>query len=162
MFGACSAEGTLTLLHGDHEATVVFEHNMLRGVRLGEIYGRKALARLLAWKTGTFEFSAKPSPGFDRGEPLPLDAAILDALRLLDESRLSDPGAFSPASKLQVDRQKLAAAAHDLSQAEEAILDLAAAGMSVGKVIDVISEPDEQIRLHFALLIERGLITLVD
>jgi len=47
-------------------------------------------------------------------------------------------------------------------QAEEAILDLAAVGMSVGKVIDVIPEPDEEIRQQLARLVERGLIALVD
>jgi Tfp pilus assembly protein PilZ len=162
LFGACSQHGTLTLDHGGDEALVAFEHGMLRGVELGDTFGRKALARLLNWKTGTFEFNAKASPSLYRGDPVPLDAAILDALRLLDESRLSDPGAFPPTAKLYVDREKLAAAGRELSQAEEAILDLAAVGMSVGKVIDVIPEPDEEIRQQLGRLIERGLITLLD
>ena len=45
---------------------------------------------------------------------------------------------------------------------DEAILDLAAVGMSVAKVIDVIPEPEEEIRQQLARLIERGLITLVN
>jgi hypothetical protein len=34
--------------------------------------------------------------------------------------------------------------------------------MSVGKVIDVIPEPDEEIRQQLARLVERGLSALVD
>lgn len=162
MFGTCSQQGTLLLANGDDEAVVVFERGMLCGVQLGEAFGRKALARVLAWRTGTFEFTAKASPASYRGDPVPLDAAILGALRLLDESRRTAPGAFPPAARLRVDREKLAAAACELSQAEEAILDLAAVGMSLGKVIDAIPEPDEEIRQLLARLVERGLIALVD
>jgi Tfp pilus assembly protein PilZ len=162
MFGTCSLQGTLSLAHGDEEAVVVFEAGMLRGVQLGDAFGRKALARLLAWRTGTFEFNARPSPALYRGEPMPLDAAVLDALRLLDESRAADPGAFPATARLRVDREKLAVAGAELSQAEEAILDLAAVGMSVGKVIDVIPEPDEEIRQQLGRLVERGLIELVE
>ncbi len=115
MFGTCSQQGTLTLVHGDDEAVVAFERGVLRGVQRGEAFGRKALARLLVWQNGTFEFTSKAFPALYHGDPVPLDAAILDALRLLDESRLADPGAFPPNAKLRVDREKLAAAGRELS-----------------------------------------------
>jgi hypothetical protein len=60
----------------------------------------------------------------------------------------------------EVERE--ACARDELSQAEEAILDLAGVGMSIGKVIDVIPEPDEEIRQQIARLLTRGLIRLLD
>ena len=160
VFGACSRKGMLTLNQGDDEGYVAFEDGMLRGVQLGDTYGRKALSRLLAWGTGTFEFQARTEPSLYQGDPMPLDAAMLDALRLLDESRMADSRVLPAGAKLRVDREKFEAAGVELSQAEEAILDLAAVGMSVGKVIDVIPEPDEEIRQQLCGLIARGLIRL--
>ena len=162
MFGGCSWHGTLTLTNVDEEGVVVYEAGMIRGVQQGETHGRKALARLLNWTAGTFEFSARPSPALHRGDPVPVDAAVLDALRLLDESRRSDPGAFPASAKLRVDREKVTASELELSQGEEAILDLAAVGMSVGKVIDVIPEPDQEIRQQLQGLVDRGLIAVVE
>ena len=162
MFGNCSPQGTLTFVNGDEEGVVAYKRGMLCGVRQGTTFGRKALSRLLNWSAGTFEFSSKASPHLHQGDPVPVDAAVLDAMRLLDESRVSTAQEFSASAKLRVDREKVAAAGRELSQAEEAILDLAAVGMSVGKVIDVIPEPDTEIRQQLQRLIDRGLIAVVD
>ncbi len=162
MFGDCTEHGTLTFEHGDDEAVVVFAHGMLRGIELGETCGPEALARLLEWQVGSFEFTAASSSSLNRCDPVPLDAAILEALRVGAESRRSGPERFPSTARLHVDRETLAAADRELSQAEEAILDLAAVGMSVGKLIDLFPEPDEVIHEQLARLIERGLITLLD
>lgn len=162
MFGTCAPRGTLRLVCGDDEGVVMFEQGMLRCARLGESAGRKALARLLEFREGTFEFEARTDEAAYRGDPLPLDAAMLDALRLLDESQRPGAATLDPAARLAVDPAKLRAARGELSQSEEAILDLAAVGMTVGKVIDVIPEPDEEIRQQILALVERGLLAIRD
>ncbi|MCA9511285.1 MAG: DUF4388 domain-containing protein, partial [Myxococcales bacterium] len=162
MFGTCAPRGTLRLVCGDDEGVVMFEQGMLRCARLGESAGRKALARLLEFREGTFEFEARTDEAAYRGDPLPLDAAMLDALRLLDESQRPGAATLDPAARLAVDAAKLRAARGELSQSEEAILDLAAVGMTVGKVIDVIPEPDEEIRQQILALVERGLLAIRD
>ena len=162
MFGTCAPEGTLNLTHGDEDGFIMFEQGMLRSARLGNNFGRKALARLLGWRDGTFEFNARADAQAFQGDPIPLDAAMLDALCLLDESQRPDAPPMPPAARLIVDAEKLNAARAELSQAEEAILDLASVGMTIGKVIDVIPEPDEEIRQQIASLLTRGLIRLLD
>jgi len=160
MFATCSQKGTLRISSGDDEGVVMFEAGKLRCATLGEISGRKALARLLELREGTFEFEARTDESAYRGDPLPLDAAMLDALRLLDESQRPGVEVLAPNAKLAVDAEKVRAARGELSQSAEAILDLAAVGMTIGKVIDVIPEPDEEIRREIAALIERGLVSL--
>jgi Tfp pilus assembly protein PilZ len=162
MFGTCAPQGTLNLTHGDEDGFIMFEQGMLRCARLGENTGRKALARLLDWRDGTFEFHSRCDRDAFQGDPIPLDAAMLDALCLLDESQRPDAPPIPVTARLVVDREKLQAARGELSQAEEAILDLAGVGMNIGKVIDVIPEPDEEIRQQIASLLTRGLIRLLD
>ena len=162
MFGTCAPEGTLNLTHGDKEGFLVFEQGMLRCARLGDSYGRKALARLLEWRDGSFEFYARADRDAFHGDAVALDAAMLDALCLKDESQRAGARPLPLTARLVVDREKVNAAREELSQAEEAILDLAGVGMSIGKVIDVIPEPDEEIRQQIAALLTRGLIRLLD
>ncbi|MEE3329620.1 MAG: PilZ domain-containing protein [Myxococcota bacterium] len=162
MFGTCAPEGTLNLMRADEEGFIMFEQGMLRSARLAESYGRKALGRLLGWRDGTFEFHARVDAEAFQGDPIPLDAAMLDALCLLDESQRSDVPPIPLTSRLRVDLDKVNAARGELSQSEEAVVDLASVGMSVSKVIDVIPKPDEEIRQQIAGLLARGLIRLVD
>ena len=162
MFGTCAPRGTLTLDHGGDDGFIMFEQGMLRAARLGESYGRKALARLLSWREGTFEFHARSDPAAYNGDPIPLDAAMLDAFRLQDESQRGDTSQLPDDGRLALDQEKVDAARDELSQGEEAILDLAAVGMSIGKVIDIIPEPDEEIRQQIVALIARGLIQLAN
>ena len=137
MFGTCAPEGTLTLMRGDEDG-------------------------LLSWRDGTFEFHARADADAFQGDPFPLSAAVLDALCLLDESQRSGVPPIPLGSSLQIDLDKVNAARGELSQAEEAVVDLASVGMSVSQVIDVIPRPDEEIRQQIAGLLARGLIHLVD
>jgi hypothetical protein len=160
MFGTCAPKGTLTLLRGDEEGAILFEQGMLRGARLRESYGRKALSRLLEWREGSFEFHARTDSDLYRGDPVPLDAAMLDALCLHDEGRQLGVKTVPDEATLSIDPAKLDAARSELGQTEEAIVDLATVGMTVAKVIDVIPEPDVEVRQAIHGLVVRGLIRL--
>lgn len=98
MFGASSPRGTLTVTRGAEEGIIVFDAGRLHTVRLGRDTGRDALRELMSWGEGTFEFHARIDgldlEGDGEGEDVALCAAILDAMRTLDEQRR--PGRARP------------------------------------------------------------------
>ena len=160
-FGTCAPHGTLTLTSGEQEAIVAYEAGMICGAQLADVRGADALARILSWRAGTFEFVARPSSALRSGQPIAVDAALIDAVERQGAVPRESSVQFAPEAKLRVDRDKMRASEALLSQGEEAILDLAAVGMSVGKVVEVIPEPYEAICEQLQGLVERGLIHVV-
>ena len=159
MFATSAREGTLTLKRAEQEGAVCFEGGLLRFVRLGTITGMKALIRLLAWQHGSFEFHARLETGEGSEAPLPLDAALLEATRQLDEMTRVDRTSFPGEAQVHLP-DDADASAEPSSKVEEAILDLARAGFSVQRIVEVIPEPDPDIYRAFALLAERGAIVV--
>ena len=158
MFAALSKRGTLTVSHGVEEGIVVFEDGSLRLAQVGSVTGVKALARMLSWREGFFEFRTNVDP-IDTTEPtLPMEGAILDAVRMLDEDQRVAGPALSPSAKLEVARSKLAETGPPLGKTEQAVLELATAGFTVRRILDVIPENDAMIRSAILALVERGLV----
>jgi hypothetical protein len=58
-----------------------------------------------------------------------------------------------------VHREKLGSLDRPLGKTEEAVLELAAAGFTVRRILDVIPENDAQIRSSLLSLVERGLLS---
>jgi hypothetical protein len=88
-----------------------------------------------------------------------MEAAILDALRILDESnRMAGPQPAAGA-RFQVHRDRLGKLDRPLGKTEQAVLELATAGFTMRRILDVIPEDDAQIHGAIASLLERGLIT---
>jgi Tfp pilus assembly protein PilZ len=161
MFGKFASRGTLTATSGSEEGVLAFEGGCLRHCRLGVLTGTKALARLLSWEGGHFEFHAEVDPLPDEQPLMPLEGAILDAARQLDEMRRVDPGTFDPSARLRLDTKALAGHRGPLSKTEEAVVDLAAAGLSVRRLLDVIPESDAQILDAIKSLSDRGLVEIL-
>jgi hypothetical protein len=160
MFAALSKQGTLTVTHGAEEGVVAFENGLLALAHVGSVKGVKALARILSWRDGFFEFRAHVDPLAEAGTPMSMEGAILDALRVLDESnRLSGPQ-LPASAKLVVARDRLEATGQPLGKTEQAVLELAAAGFTVRRILDVIPENDAAIRNAIAFLLDRGIIRL--
>lgn len=160
MFAALSKRGTLTMSHGVEEGTVIFADGDLRVAQVGAVTGIKALARMLAWRDGFFEFRSHVDPVAPSDSAIPMEGAILDALRMLDEGlRVSGP-ALPPAAKLEIERSKLAETGPPLGKTEQAVLELATAGFTVRRILDVIPENDAVIRAAILALVERGLVRL--
>jgi len=161
MFGKFASTGTLTASSGAEEGVIAFEGGCLRHCRLGALTGTKALARLLSWEEGHFEFHAEVDAL--QGEPpaIPLEGAILEAARQLDEMRRVEPGTLDPSARLRLDAKALGSHGEPLSKTEEAVVDLAAAGLSVRRLLDVIPESDAQILDAIRSLAERGLIEIL-
>jgi hypothetical protein len=156
MFGTASQTGTLIFRSGEEEASVGFQGGMLRYARQGAATGMKALVRMLAWTKGSFEFHTRLDPVPHPEAPLPFEAALLDAVRQIDEARRVDLRRFPMGAKLRVIQ-----APTDLAgKTVEAVLDLGRAGFSVQRILDVIPEPDPEIYAALEKLLDSGAIAL--
>lgn len=155
MLGQSSPLGTLTATHGAEEATIAFENGALRYALLGPLRGVKALARVLKWNEGTFAFTRSVDAITDEGKPLPLQNALLEAARQVDEAARVAP--LDMRRRFEVDRAALAEAG-DLAKLEEAIVDLAAAGLTVRRMIDVIPDSDGAVQEAIRGLLENGVL----
>lgn len=164
MFAALARRGTLTVTSGVEEGVVSFADGQLVRANVGSVAGVKALARIFGWRDGFFEFRAsvdeEPSSG-DSGpvEASPMEASILDALRLLDEANRQAGPELAPAARFTVHRAELEITKGSLDTTQEAVLELAAAGFTVRRILDVIPESDVSIRSAIAGLLDRGLLS---
>jgi Tfp pilus assembly protein PilZ len=156
MFTSTARAGTLTLCRGEDEGVIGFDGGLLRFARLGPASGMKALLRLMAWSEGRFEFHAHLDPVEETEAPLPLEAALFDAVRLLDEEKRIDRSRLPADAKPRVTGP--GGDAEDLSKVESAVLDLVRAGFTVQRMVDVIPEPDPEIYRALESLSERGAI----
>jgi hypothetical protein len=157
MLGRSSPHGTLLARSGEEEGVLAFEGGNLRYARLGAMRSLKALARMLLWREGSFEFHADVAALDAEDEPIRLEAALLEATRRIDEAAQERVTRFEPTLRFRVDRASLAAAG-SLPKTEEAVLDLAAAGFTVRRILDVIPEDDAQVSSALLALVERGVL----
>ena len=157
MLGQSSPHGTLTANQGSEEVTIAFENGAIRYALLGSLRGVKAIARVLQWSAGKFSFHAQIDAMTDEPAPLPLQNALLEAARQVDESAHSTPLALR--ARFDVDRDALARAA-ELSKLEEAVLDLAGAGLTVRRMIDVIPDSDADVQGAIRSLLESGVLVM--
>jgi hypothetical protein len=157
MLGSSSPSGTLTVQSGAEEGVVAFETGYLRYVRLGSMRSLKALARMLLWREGSFEFHAHVAPLELEDDPVRLEVALLEATRRIDEAARAPVGSFEPAMRFAVDRAALSGAGA-LGKTEEAVLDLAAAGFTARRILDVIPEDDAQVSAALLSLVESGVL----
>jgi Tfp pilus assembly protein PilZ len=153
MFASTGHAGMLTLRRGPEEGSIGFEKGVLRFVRLGAVTGMKALVRLCGWKDGAFEFHARLDAVEAQEAPLPFEAALFEAMRLLDEMSRIDRRRYPPDATPRVARR--GADLSELSKTEAAVLDLARAGFAVRRIVEVIPDPDPEIYRAFESLCDR-------
>jgi Tfp pilus assembly protein PilZ len=160
MFASTARHGTIYLRHADEEGVVCFEGGVLRVARIGPLTGIKALVRMLSWDQGTFEFhTAVDEPG-GGDAPLPLQAALLEATRHMDETRRIDAAAFPLQARLVACHAAEGQFTGALGKLEEALLDVAQAGFTVQRALEVIPEPDPEIFRALRSLIDAGMVEL--
>ncbi len=158
-FGLAAREGTLDVMRGAEEGFVAFENGCVRIASLGGTRGVKALARMLSWTDGHFEFHARIDPALPQGEPIPLEGALLEAMRLMDESAGVDRASFPPDALLDVDVEARSRAG-ELSKLDYAVLDLAVTGMNLQRILDVVPETDDEIFLALNRLSDLGILSI--
>lgn len=159
MFAALARRGTLTVTAGVEEGLVSFADGQLLSAQVGSVGGVKALARIFGWREGFFEFRATVDEAARSDAAGPMEGVILEALRLLDEAARQAGPTVEPGSRFAVHREKLGALSRPLEPTEESVLELAAAGFTMRRILDVIPETDVAIRGAIASLVERGLLT---
>jgi len=153
-FGMAAPEGTLDVISGAEEGYIAFEGGQLRAVRIGNIKGAKALARMLAWDEGRFEFQARIDRELPADKPIAVDAALLGAAQLTDESSRVDRASLPPEATLSINQTRRNASAGSFTNLEEAILDLAATRTTVQRMLDIIPETDAEIYMALASLVD--------
>ena len=156
MFMNSAPTGTLTLQRGQHEGVIGFEEGMLCFARVGPASGLKALVRLLSWSEGRFEFHASLDAVEEREPPIPLEAALFDAVRIIDEGKRIDRSRLPADAKPRIGKKD--AEEDDLSKVELTVLELVRAGFTVQRMVDLIPEPDPEIYRALVSLTEEGAI----
>lgn len=159
MFATYSPQGSLRLTRGPEEGLLLFDSGLVRGAQLGELRDGKALAELLSWTEGNFEFIGRADESAFGKLSMRVDDAVRAAL-VGDDADADDDveiPTHSPSATLSI---LGSADGAPLDKTELAIVDLARVGMKVGKIIAVIPEPADKIHLAIHGLMERGLIML--
>lgn len=156
MLSATARAGTLAVRRGQDEGLVGFEKGMVRYVKLGTASGMKALTRLLEWRLGNFEFHAELDPVENMEAPLSLEGAMLEAARLQDELSRVDLRRFP----LEAEPRVVQELNEEVGKLENAVLDLARVGFPVGRILEVIPEPDAEIYRALEALTDQGVLEL--
>jgi Tfp pilus assembly protein PilZ len=160
MFANSSPRGTLVLRHGQEEAVLCFDQGLLLKAELSGKYGMQALVRMLSWRDGSFEFRASVEGCRVQGAPLPLEAAMFDAVRQIDEGSRGEQARFPLHARLVPQSGGDPDAYGGFSKVEAALMDLAHASCSVQRALEVIPEPDPQIFRALKHLADAGLLAL--
>jgi Tfp pilus assembly protein PilZ len=160
MFATTARQGTIYLRQGENEGVICFEAGVLRAARIGPLSGIKALVHMLCWKDGTFEFHSAVDESSSGDAPLPFQAALLEAVRHIDESKRVDAAAFPLQARLVARHAAEGQFTGALSKVEEALLDVAQAGFTVQRALEVIPEPDPEIFRALRSLIDAGMLEL--
>ena len=158
MFGKSSQQGTLTVTSGTEEGVVAFESGLLRYARLGSLKGTKALSRLIGWTEGSFSFHAQVDSMTEEEDAIPLDGAILEAVRQIDEVQRMEMKEVDLGATLRLDATAMQAFGEPLGKTESAVADLAAAGLTIRRLLDVIPESDADVLQALRELVEGGIV----
>ncbi len=158
MFSALAPRGTLTVSSGVEEGTIAFEGPHLALAEVGSVDGVKALARILSWREGHFEFRAQMDAVTTELPRVPLEPAMEEALAIVEaEVELTGPS-LSSDQRFQVNHTKLGSLDAPLTRSEESVLELAAADFTLRRIMDVIPDNDAQVRGAIVALVQRGLL----
>jgi len=161
MLGKTAPSGTLTVTHDNEEAVIGFEGEMLCYARLGRVGGTKALTRMLGWEEGSFEFHARLEPMASEEPPVPLDAALLEATRDLDELRALDLSVLPPDAIVRFQSLPAGPGGEEVSKVEDAVLDLSRGEFTIRRILDMISERDVEILRAITFFADLGSIAIV-
>jgi uncharacterized protein (TIGR02266 family) len=160
MFANSAPRGTLLLRHGQEEGVICFDQGLLLRSELGGKTGMKALIRMLSWRDGAFEFRASVEDCRVQGAPLPLEAALFDAVRQIDEGTTVEQSRFPLHARIVQMPGGDPDAYGGLSKVEAALIDLAHARFTVQRALEVIPEPDPEIFRALQSLADAGLVAI--
>lgn len=162
MFGCTAPQGMLVLRNGRKEGYVAVSQGYLLAAVHGMRTGIPALAELLSWRSGRFNFETRLASELMNLERIPLLQALEQAKALLERAaqKQRKTPEIPRGATLSVHAAAQESSFSSLSKLEEALIDLALAGMKVEKVLDVIPEPENTILRAIQHLCDQGLVTL--
>jgi hypothetical protein len=120
--------------------------------------GVKALARILSWREGRFEFRAQMDTITAELPRSSLERAMEEALAIVEEEGQVAGPSLSPDQRFLVNHLKLGHLQTPLTKNEESVLELAAADFTLRRIMDVIPDNDSQVRAAILSLVQRGLL----
>ena len=183
VFGSSAPAGTLVVDRDGEQGWVAFAEGNLLAAELGVLSGREALKAMLTWEEGTFQFEASVEGAVrdaSSGEAWPIAGALLEAVAGIDEANrdyeaentIADFGdsrdfrlgtdrralVIEASTTFEVDIEQEELSRDALDKADDAILDLAKAGMTVERLESIIPESPETIRAAIEGLVELGVL----
>jgi len=171
MFGSSAPQGTLVVERDGEQGWIAFAGGQFLGAELGAAIGHDALVSMLDWGDGRFHFEASVDQKLAETTPSSsLEGVVLKAMCALDEMRrvgddAEDEEAREPAISIdetttfRVDLEQEEISRSSLGKLEEAVLELARAGMPIGKLKSIIPEPPGEIQGALEGLVESGVLT---
>jgi hypothetical protein len=156
MLAVCVDEGTLALHRDDEEAQILFERGTLRACSVGRIQGLKALARILEWEDGEFEFQPLLPLEEPAGVPVPIENALLECTHQVDELNRIECYPLPPRAMLELRGEAVQGA----TPAELEVLALIGKGRSARQVLDELPTYDSEIYRAIDRLMRRGALAV--
>jgi Tfp pilus assembly protein PilZ len=158
MFVNTAPAGTLSVSRGADEGKIVFSENTILRCTLGMVSGMKALARMVRWTEGRFEFHRDLQLTGEPDDAQPFDAAMMVASIQADELARIGFDASAAANTFRIDPERRKEHNGSLTELEREVLECAAEGFSVGAISDVVTAPDADIYKALVVLLELGVI----
>jgi hypothetical protein len=122
------------------------------------VSGMKALARMVRWTEGRFEFHRDLQLPGEPDDAQPFDAAMMVASIQADELARIGFDASAAANTFRIDPERRKEHNGSLTELEREVLECAAEGFSVGAISDVVTAPDADIYKALVVLLELGVI----
>lgn len=165
MFSQSVPQGTLVVERDAEQGWIAFANGQLLAAELGALAGHDALVAMLGWEEGRFQFEASADPKLIESAPrCPFAAAILKAVCAVDERAHVEAGkddhevALDGATTFEVDVEQADLSSASLDKTEQAVIELARAGMTLGKLEAIIPESRSTVRLAVEGLVEMGVL----
>jgi len=158
MFVNTAPAGTLCVTRGEDEGKIVFSENYILRCTVGMVSGMKALARLVRWTEGRFEFHHDLQLSGEPDDPQPFDAAMMVASIHADELARIGFDASATSGTFRIDPEGKKKHYESLTDLEREVLECAAEGFSARAISDVVTAPDSDIYKAFVVLLDLGVI----
>jgi Tfp pilus assembly protein PilZ len=158
MFMNTAPSGTLSVLHGKDEGKIVFSEGYILRCTVRMVSGMKALARMVRWTEGRFEFHHELQLPETPDDPQPSEAAMMMAAIQADEMARTGFDASATSDTFRIDPEARKVHHGSLTELEREVLEYAAEGFNVETISDVVAAPDADIYKAFFVLLKLGVI----
>ncbi|HYX89918.1 MAG TPA: DUF4388 domain-containing protein [Myxococcaceae bacterium] len=149
--------GRLVLKRGADRGEIHLGGGRPMNAKIGDVDGEKALFRLLSWTEGTFSFIPGPPPPRARVDR-PMQDALLEGMRHLDELKRLQPSLPSRATRLAVAPDVELPADRDLVTSQ--VLELLRRPRALGEVVDLSPATDLDVLSRVSALLHDGVLLI--